>query len=53
MIFISHRFSTIRNADHIIVLDGKKVAEQGTHKLLMKEEGLYARMYKTQVLGEK
>jgi ATP-binding cassette subfamily B protein len=53
MIFISHRFSTIRNADHIIVLDGKKVAEQGDHESLMKEKGLYARMYKTQVLGEK
>ena len=53
MLFISHRFSTIRNADHIIVLDGKTVAEQGDHETLMKQSGLYARMYKTQVLGEK
>lgn len=53
MIFISHRFSTIRNAEHIIVLDGRRIAEQGTHEVLMKNEGLYTRMYKTQVLGEK
>jgi ATP-binding cassette subfamily B protein len=53
MLFISHRFSTIRNADHIIVLDGKTVAEQGDHETLMQSHGLYARMYKTQVLGEK
>lgn len=53
MLFISHRFSTIRNAEHIIVLDGKTIAEQGNHELLIKNNGLYARMYKTQVLGEK
>lgn len=53
MIFISHRFSTIRNADHIIVLDGKSISEQGNHTELMNNDGLYARMYKTQVLGEK
>jgi ATP-binding cassette subfamily B protein len=53
MIFISHRFSTIRNADHIIVLDGKTISEQGSHEELLSNNKLYTRMYKTQVLGEK
>jgi ATP-binding cassette subfamily B protein len=51
MLFISHRFTTIRNAEHIIVLNDGTIAEQGTHEQLMKGKHLYAKMYKTQVLG--
>lgn len=53
LLFISHRFTTIRNANHILVLDGGKLAEEGTHQSLMKENHLYAQMYRSQVLGEK
>ncbi len=53
ILFISHRFTTIRNANHILVLDGGNLAAEGTHTELMKEDGLYAQMYRSQVLGEK
>lgn len=52
MLFISHRFTTIRNAQKIIVLDNGTIAEQGTHKELMLEKGLYSEMYHAQVLGK-
>ena len=52
MLFISHRFTTIRNAEKIIVLNNGTVSEQGTHKELMENKSLYAEMYTTQVLGK-
>lgn len=51
VIFISHRFSTVRNADRILVLAGGRIIEDGTHADLMGQEGLYARMYRTQAKG--
>ncbi len=46
-IVIAHRLSTVQNADQIIVLDKGKIIEQGRHEELMKNNDLYARMYKT------
>lgn len=51
VIFISHRFSTVRNADKIIVLKEGQIAEEGTHKSLMAKSGIYARMFKKQAKG--
>ncbi|HXW84620.1 MAG TPA: ABC transporter ATP-binding protein, partial [Candidatus Binataceae bacterium] len=44
-ILVSHRFSTVRMADQIIVLDGARVAEFGTHEALMAKGGQYAELY--------
>ena len=44
-ILVSHRFSTVRMADLIIVLDGSKVVEVGTHAKLMANRGQYAELY--------
>ena len=44
-ILISHRFSTVRMADQIVVLDGAHVAEVGTHEALMAKRGQYAELY--------
>ncbi|MCY4232411.1 MAG: ABC transporter ATP-binding protein [Bacteroidetes bacterium] len=53
MILISHRISSIKGADQIIVLDQGQIAEQGTHLSLMKQDGLYAQMYQRQLLKER
>jgi ATP-binding cassette, subfamily B, heavy metal transporter len=45
---ITHRLSTIVNADKIIVLDNGKVVEQGTHHALVKKNGMYAKLWHTQ-----
>ncbi len=49
-IFIAHRISTIKNADHIIVLDNGKIIEQGTHDQLLAQNGEYATLYESQLL---
>ncbi len=48
MILVSHRFSTVRMADLIVVLDGSRVTEVGTHDELMRLGGQYASLYETQ-----
>ena len=45
---IAHRLSTIQSADHILVLDGGKVVEQGNHEALMAMNGFYRRLYESQ-----
>ena len=44
-ILVSHRFSTVRMADLIVVLDGAKLVEMGTHEELMNRRGQYAELY--------
>ncbi|MGI8984308.1 MAG: ATP-binding cassette domain-containing protein [Acidimicrobiales bacterium] len=47
-VFVSHRFSTVRMADHIVVLAGGRVVEQGDHASLMGAGGLYRELYDIQ-----
>jgi ATP-binding cassette subfamily B protein len=47
-ILVSHRFSTVRMADLIVVLDGARVAEVGTHDALLARRGQYAQLYNIQ-----
>jgi ATP-binding cassette subfamily B protein len=47
-ILVSHRFSTVRMADFIVVLDGSHVTESGTHEELMAKGGQYAELYRIQ-----
>jgi len=49
VIVIAHRLSTIRNADKIVVLEGSRVIEEGSHQQLMKEKGLYRRLVSVQI----
>jgi ATP-binding cassette subfamily B protein len=50
-LLIAHRFSTVRMADHIIVLEHGRVAEQGSHDELLEAEGIYARLFLLQAAG--
>jgi ATP-binding cassette subfamily B protein len=47
-IVIAHRLSTVRNADLILVVDGGRIAQRGTHAELLASGGLYADLYRTQ-----
>jgi ATP-binding cassette subfamily B protein len=51
-ILISHRVSTVRNAGHIYVVEGGRIAEQGTHADLLAAGGYYADLHQRQVLEE-
>jgi len=53
VIIISHRFSTVRNADRIIVLEKGKIVEEGSHDELVKKKGVYSKSYKLQAEGYK
>ena len=50
-IIIAHRLSTIRNVDKILVLKRGELIESGSHEELLSEGGLYASLYKLQMLG--
>lgn len=50
-VLVSHRFSTVRMADLIVVLDGSRVVEFGDHDTLMAKRGLYAELYGLQAAG--
>ena len=45
---IAHRLSTVRQADQLLVVDGGRIVEQGTHHELLERNGLYAELYRTQ-----
>lgn len=51
-IIIAHRLSTIRNVDRILVLNRGHLAESGSHDQLMEQDGLYASLYRLQLLGQ-
>ena len=51
-ILISHRISTVQNADEIIVLQDGAIVERGTHSTLMALQGVYASLYQKQLLEE-
>jgi len=51
-ILVSHRVSTIRHAHRIIVLEDGAIAETGTHESLMERQGVYAELYRKQLLEE-
>lgn len=50
-IIISHRFSTVRNADKIYVIDEGKIIESGSHEQLMKNQGMYHELFESQAQG--
>jgi ATP-binding cassette subfamily B protein len=51
-LIVSHRISTIRDADLICVLDAGRIVERGTHDELLKLNGEYATLYQRQLLEE-
>ncbi|MEQ1574767.1 MAG: ABC transporter ATP-binding protein [Vicinamibacterales bacterium] len=51
-ILVSHRVSTVRGADQILVLDDGRIVERGTHDALVRHNGLYADLYRKQLLEE-
>ncbi|MEO8863256.1 MAG: ABC transporter ATP-binding protein, partial [Candidatus Saccharimonadales bacterium] len=52
-LIVSHRFSTVRKADKIIVMEGGKITEYGSHEELLEYNGLYKEMFEAQAEGYK
>jgi len=52
VLIVSHRVSSVKDADHIIVLDEGKIVERGTHDSLLAHDGYYADLYRRQTLEE-
>ncbi|WP_239101536.1 ABC transporter ATP-binding protein [Microbispora amethystogenes] len=50
-VLISHRLGAVRDADHIVVLDGGRIAERGTHATLLARGGIYAQLFALQAEG--
>lgn len=52
-VLISHRFSTVRRADWIAVIDDGRIVEQGSHEQLLTHHGIYAKLFELQAAGYK
>jgi ATP-binding cassette subfamily B protein len=50
-IIIAHRLSTIQKVDRILVFNKGRLVEEGSHQELLKKEGIYSRLYQTQVFS--
>jgi len=51
-LLVSHRISTIQEADVIVVLEDGRIIEQGDHGALVEQNGVYAELYRKQLLEE-
>ena len=49
VVIVAHRLSTVRNADNIVVLDGGRIVESGTHSELIARKGAYYQLVKNQL----
>ncbi len=49
---VAHRLSTVRDADLVLVVDGGRIVERGTHAELLAADGVYATLYRTQLLAD-
>ena len=52
-IIISHRISTVKDCDEIIVIDEGEIIERGTHDYLLAQNGIYSELHEKQLLEEK
>ena len=51
-LIVSHRVSSVKDADTIIVIDAGRIVERGTHDELLEQDGYYANLYRRQTLEE-